>query len=92
MKQFYNRRFDFKKESVVTPEFIEIRGRKSLLLDGYCRITDYSDIRIELCTDNYCVVVTGRGLTLRHLSMGKLAIDGRIDNIGFLPSDKISVR
>ena len=86
MKQF------FKPLRVAHPPYIELRGRSSLYCDGACRITDYSEKRIELCFGNESLEIVGNGLALRHLSAERLAIDGRIDAVGFLPADKISVR
>lgn len=91
MKRFL-KRFDLLGKTLYFPPFIELRGRESLLFDGECRITDYSDSRIELMSDNGLVEVKGEGLTLRHLSPGRLAIDGRIDGIGFLQTDKVHIR
>ena len=73
-----------KAAKLKTPVYIELRGRSSLLCEGFCRITGYSGERIELASDTERLEITGRGLTLRHLSAGRIAVDGRIDAIGFL--------
>lgn len=92
MKQFRKHIAHMGRNIRATPVYIELRGRESVLCDGFCRITGYSDKRIELCSDTDGIEITGDGLTLRHLSLGKLAIDGRIDRIGFLQTDTLSVR
>ena len=74
------------------PPFIELRGRDSMHCDGGCRIAVYSDKRIVLGFDGETLEINGKGLTLRHLSAERLAIDGRIDGIGFLSADKTAVR
>ncbi|MBR0231657.1 MAG: YabP/YqfC family sporulation protein [Clostridia bacterium] len=67
-----------------TPLFAEVRGRESVLCEGFRRITDYSRARIVLASDTERMEITGRDLRLRHLSSGRIAVDGRIDGIGFL--------
>ena len=69
---------------VVSPTYIELRGRSLLLADGYCRIEDYSDEAIILTNSEYSFKVNGVGLRLRHLSDGMMAVDGRIDRVEFL--------
>lgn len=92
MKAFSDKAGLLKRLPRPTPSFIELRGRESLLCDGAGRIACYSETRIELCIDRDRLYIVGQGLTLRHLSFGKLAIDGRIDEIGFLPTDTDDIR
>ncbi len=63
--------------------FIEIRGRESVLLEGFGRIEDYSDRRIRLASDFDIIEIRGSSLTLRHLSTERIAIDGRIDCVEY---------
>ncbi|MBR5286527.1 MAG: YabP/YqfC family sporulation protein [Clostridia bacterium] len=67
-----------------TPIFVEIRGRETLLAEGYCRIELYSPERIVLANEKYSISVCGGELDLRHLSESAIAIDGRIDKVEFL--------
>jgi len=64
--------------------FVEIRGRESLLAEGYCRIEIYSDFDIVLASDNGKIAISGENLHLRHLSSQRIAIDGRVDRVEFL--------
>ncbi|MBO4277088.1 MAG: YabP/YqfC family sporulation protein [Clostridia bacterium] len=73
-----------KLPDVKTPLFVELRGRDSVLCEGFRRITGYSCARIELASDTERLEINGSGLRLRHLSRGRIAVDGRIDGIGFL--------
>ena len=67
-----------------TPVFVEIRGRETVLAEGYCRIELYSPEQIVLANEKYSISVCGSELNLRHLSESAIAIDGRIDRVEFL--------
>ncbi len=67
-----------------TPVFVEIRGRDTVLAEGYCRIELYSPERIILAHRDYSISVSGSGLMLRHLSESAIAVDGRIDSVEFI--------
>ena len=67
-----------------TPVFIEIRGRNTLLAEGYCRIECYLPEKITLANDDYSFDIIGSNLELRHLSDGIIAVDGRIDSVAFI--------
>ncbi len=64
--------------------YIEIRGRETLIAEGYCRIEVYSDFDIVLASDNGKISVFGEGLRLRHLSTECMAIEGRVDRVEFI--------
>lgn len=64
--------------------YIELRGRETVHLEGYCRIEDYSRECIKLGNGEYLVGIIGQELELRHLSEQAIAIDGRIDRVEFL--------
>lgn len=64
--------------------FVEIRGREVLLAEGYCRIDSYTESYITLFSDSGGIAVRGKGLTLRHLSIQRIAVEGRIDSVEFL--------
>ncbi|MBQ4316894.1 MAG: YabP/YqfC family sporulation protein [Clostridia bacterium] len=64
--------------------YVEVRGRETVLAQGYCRIELYTPERITLSNGEYSVAICGDGLELRHLSVSVMAIDGRIDGIEFL--------
>lgn len=64
--------------------FVEIRGRESVHLEGYCRIEEYTREYIKLGNNEYSVGVIGQALELRHLGEQTVAIDGRIDRVEFL--------
>lgn len=64
--------------------YVEVRGRETVLAQGYCRIELYTPERITLSNGEYIVSICGNGLELRHLSVSVMAIDGRIDGIEFL--------
>ncbi len=66
------------------PVFVEIRGRNSLLAQGYTRICGYSPERISLENGEFVISVYGSELTLRHLSEDIIAVDGRIDGVEFI--------
>jgi len=70
-----------KKDSV---EFAEIRGREAVLAEGYGRILAYGDSEIILSSQRGGIVIRGEGLTLRHLSTQRVAVEGRIDGIEFI--------
>ena len=70
------------------PAFIELRGNETLLCEGVVRIIDYSGERIVIATDGLPVAVSGERLNLRHLSAGRIAVDGRIDSVEFIQSDR----
>lgn len=73
-----------KRFSADVPAFIEIRGRETLLCEGMSKITEYSAEKICLSGASGGIFINGKGLTLRHLSKNRIAIDGRIDGIGFI--------
>lgn len=64
--------------------FVEIRGRESVHLEGYCRIEEYTREYIKLGNSEYSVGIIGQELELRHLGEQTVAIDGRIDGVEFL--------
>ncbi len=64
--------------------YIEIRGRDSVLTEGYCRIEKYSESEIILASESERISVLGDRLELTHLSAERMAIEGRIDSVGFL--------
>ncbi len=76
--------FDELIKKTVPQLFVEIRGRESLLAEGYCKIEVYSDFDIVLASDNGRIAVSGEGLHLRHLSSQRIAIDGRVDRVEFI--------
>ena len=67
-----------------TPVYVEIRGRETVLAEGYCKIELYSESRIVLANSEYSISVCGSDLNLRHLSESAIAVDGRIDRVEFL--------
>jgi hypothetical protein len=67
-----------------TPVFVEIRGRESVLAQGYCRVEQYLPESIVLSCGEYSVAINGSCLELRHLSEEAVAVDGRIDSVEFL--------
>ncbi len=66
------------------PVFVEIRGREIVLAEGYCKIENYSDTCIVLSSTENTFSVKGTGLTLKHLSSGRIAVEGRINSIEFV--------
>ena len=64
--------------------FVEIRGRSTLLTEGYCQIQVYSPFEMVLGSQNGTIAVFGEELRLRHLSAERIAIDGRIDKVEFI--------
>ena len=64
--------------------FVEVRGRETVLAEGYCRIEVYTPERITLSNGSYSVTIRGSGLELRHLSVSVIAVDGRIDGVEFV--------
>lgn len=66
------------------PIFLEIRGRDCLHAQGYCKIEEYSPEVITVSNQEFAISVKGEALTLRHLSEGIIAIDGRINEIDFI--------
>lgn len=64
--------------------FLEIRGREAVFAEGYCRIEKYSETEIILASDFDRISVRGDGLTLKHLSTQRTAVEGRIDAVEFL--------
>ena len=70
-----------KKDSV---EFAEIRGREFVLAEGYGKITAYSPEMIVLTSEKGEIAISGENLTLRHLSVLRIAIEGRIDKVEFI--------
>lgn len=82
MIAFMKRLLDLFKTT--TPIFVEIRGRETVLAEGYCKIVLYSRTRIDLASAEGSISVCGSGLELRHLSEAAIAIDGRIDRVEFI--------
>ncbi len=66
------------------PTYVEIRGRKTVLLEGYARIEEYSETMIILASDNDRVLIKGTNLELCHLSSERIAVKGRVDGVEFL--------
>lgn len=66
------------------PVFIEIRGRNTVLAEGYCRIDAYSDSVIVLASAESRIAVRGSELVLKHLSSGRIAVEGEIIGVEFL--------
>lgn len=66
------------------PVYIEIRGRETVLLEGYGRIESYSETEITLLSDQNIVLVRGEDLDLCHLSAERIAVKGRIKGIEFI--------
>jgi len=64
--------------------YVEVRGRETVLAEGYCRIELYTPERITLSNGEYAVSICGRNLELRHLSLSVIAVDGRIDGVEFV--------
>ena len=71
----------FKKDNRI---FVEVRGRETVLAEGYCRIELYTPDKIILTNGDYTVSVVGSNLELKHLSSSVMAIDGRIDGLAFV--------
>ncbi|MBQ3230203.1 MAG: YabP/YqfC family sporulation protein [Clostridia bacterium] len=63
------------------PVYIEIKGKETVLAEGYCRIDTYSDSVIVLGSENARFAVRGKGLMLKHLSFGKIAVEGEISGV-----------
>lgn len=78
MKQF----FDFTEKSI--NEFVELRGRKLLLAEGYSRILVYTPTEIRIAKDKEGIAVYGENLALKHLSERHIAVEGRIDSVEFI--------
>lgn len=76
---FLSEMFRFKE-----PVFIEIRGRNTVLAEGYCRIDTYSESVIVLASDENRIAVRGSNLVLKHLSFGRTAVEGEISGVEFL--------
>ncbi len=76
--------FDELIKKTVPQLYVEIRGRESVLAEGYCKIEVYSDFDIVLASDNGRIAISGEGLHLRHLSSQRVAVDGRVDKVEFL--------
>jgi sporulation protein YqfC len=74
--------FDLFKEFV--PAYIEIRGRETVLLEGFSRIENYSDTEIILCSENDKILIKGESLCLCHLSSERISVKGRINGIEFI--------
>ena len=64
--------------------FVEVRGRETVLAEGYCSIELYTPEKIILNNGEYAVSIEGENLELRHLSSVVMAIDGRIDRLEFV--------
>ncbi len=68
----------------LTPVYVEIRGRETVLLEGYCRIETYSETKIVLSSERQTLCIKGGNLELCHLSAERIAVKGRIDGIDFI--------
>ena len=82
MKEFMKLFSDLFKKSLNV--YIEIRGRDAVLAEGYCRIEKYSENEIILASETERISVLGKSLELTHFSAERMAIEGRIDSVGFL--------
>lgn len=66
------------------PVYVEIRGRETVLLEGYSRIESYSEAEIVLSSERQTLRIKGETLELCHLSSERIAVKGRIDGIDFI--------
>lgn len=62
---------------------VEIRGRKSLLMQGCRRILKYSPEEMILSAKGFDVSVRGAGLVCLSYHEGAVIIDGKIENVDF---------
>ena len=64
--------------------YTEIRGRKTVLADGFETLETYTDTLVAVSSRNEKLNIKGAGLTLKHLSFGKIAVCGRIDSVEYI--------
>ncbi len=64
--------------------FIELRGGRVVLAEGYCRIESFSEKVIVLESELDKIAVRGSNLTLSHLSSGRIAVKGEISTVEYL--------
>lgn len=64
--------------------FAEIRGRKTVIAEGFFGLLLYSGERVLLGSAEERISIEGKGLELKHMSRGRIAVDGRIDKVEFL--------
>lgn len=72
--------------------YTEIRGRKTVLADGFETLLIYTDKLICVSSGNVKMNINGENLTLRHLSSGKIAACGRIDSIEYIQTVPQNIR
>lgn len=64
--------------------FIEIRGKKEVLIDGMSTVLEYSDDRIVVYSEKSKIVIKGNELELLTMNEGRLSIQGKIIALEFL--------
>lgn len=79
---FLKRLFDIRAQKCDI--YTELRGRGCLFADGFGKLKTYTDTVIVLSSESADMRIRGVGLSMRHLSGGRIAIDGRIDGINYL--------
>ena len=72
--------------------YVEIRGRKTFLLEGLERITEYGDTRIAVSCGEYSVAVNGEGMTLAFLADNRISVEGRIDSVEYIEKHRSQSR
>ena len=72
--------------------YVEIRGRKTFLLEGLERITEYGDTRIAVSCGEYTVAVNGEGMTLAFLADKRISVEGRIDSVEYIEKHRTQSR
>ena len=72
--------------------YVEIRGRKTFLLEGLERITDSGDTRIAVSCGEYTVAVNGEGMTLAFLADNRISVEGRIDSVEYIEKHRTQSR
>ena len=64
--------------------FIEIRGNREVLVDGFTSLLQYSESEISVMAGKKRLSITGEKLKMDVMTEGKIAVSGIIGSVAFL--------
>ncbi|MBQ7646913.1 MAG: YabP/YqfC family sporulation protein [Clostridia bacterium] len=69
---------------ILDETFIEIRGNRTLLVDGFSHLLDYSEDEILFNAGKKKLKISGTKLKMDMMTEGKIAVSGTISALEFL--------
>ena len=64
--------------------FMEIRGNRTVLVDGFSCLTDYSEDVISFTAGKKKLKISGSKLKMDMMAEGKIAVSGVIKTVEFI--------